>query len=58
MALLAAALEALKADGYAYAIIGDAGPVDFYVNSVGAVPIPAPDKGVYEGMLRRPKADH
>lgn len=57
VALLAAALEALKADGYAYAVIGDAGPVDFYVNAVGAIPIAAPDKGVYEGMLRRPKAD-
>jgi GNAT superfamily N-acetyltransferase len=53
VALLAAALEALKADGYAYAIIGDAGPVDFYANAVGAIPIPAPDKGVYEGMLLR-----
>lgn len=57
VALLAAALEALKADGYAYAVIGDAGPVDFYVNAVGAIPIPAPNKGVYEGMLRRPKTN-
>ena len=55
VALLAAALSALKADGYAYAIIGDAGPVDFYASAVGAMPIPAEDKGVYEGMLRRPK---
>ena len=53
VSLLAAALSALKADGYAYAVIGDAGPVDFYAGAVGAIPIPAEDKGVYEGMLRR-----
>ncbi|CAN7597030.1 GNAT family N-acetyltransferase [Rhizobium sp. LjRoot98] len=57
VALLAAALSALKANGYAYAVIGDAGPVDFYARTVGATPIPAEDKGVYEGMLRRPKSD-
>lgn len=57
VALLAGALSALKADGYAYAVIGDAGPVDFYAGAVDAMPIPAQDKGVYEGMLRRPKPD-
>lgn len=57
VALLAGALSALKADGYAYAVIGDAGPVDFYAGTVGAMRIPAEDKGVYEGMLRRPKPD-
>ena len=54
VALLAAALSALKAGGHAYAVIGDAGPVDFYAGAVGAIPIPADDKGVYEGMLRHP----
>lgn len=57
VALLAGALSALKADGYAYAVIGDAGPVDFYAGAVGAMPIPAEDNGVYAGMLRRPKPD-
>ena len=55
VALLAAALGALKDNGHAYAVIGDAGPVDFYVKAVGAIPIPAPGKGVYEGLLRRPR---
>ena len=30
----------------------DAGPVDFYAKTAGAIVIPAPDKGIYEGMLR------
>lgn len=54
VALLAAALSALKSDGYAYAVVGDAGPVDFYSAAVGATPIPMEDKGIYEGMIRRP----
>lgn len=52
VALLSASMQALKSLGHAYAIIGDAGPVDFYVNAVGAMVIPADDKGIYEGMLR------
>ena len=51
-ALLSASLHAMKSAGYAYAIIGDAGPIDFYADAVGAIPIAAPDKGIYEGMLR------
>ncbi|WP_106795769.1 hypothetical protein [Rhizobium sp. H4] len=38
--------------GHAYAFIGDAGPIDFYARTAGAITIPAPDKGIYEGMLR------
>ncbi len=45
----------MKTLGHAYAFIGDAGPVDFYKSAVGAIEIPARDKGLYEGMLRRPK---
>ncbi|TCV72193.1 acetyltransferase (GNAT) family protein [Neorhizobium sp. R1-B] len=52
IALLAACLQALKTLGHAYAFVGDAGPVDFYVRSAGAIVIPASDKGIYEGMLR------
>ncbi|MFD2658152.1 MULTISPECIES: GNAT family N-acetyltransferase [Gracilibacillus] len=37
--LLLASLFQLRAKGYAYAIIGDAGPVDFYKKTIGAVPI-------------------
>ena len=52
LALFSASLQTMKTLGHAYAFIGDAGPVDFYAKTAGAVPIPAPDKGVYEGMLR------
>lgn len=53
LALFSACLQTMKILGYAYAIIGDAGPVDFYAKTAGAIEIPAPDKGIYEGMLRR-----
>jgi hypothetical protein len=43
----------MKTLGHAYAFIGDAGPVEFYAKTAGASVIPAPDKGIYEGMLRR-----
>jgi predicted N-acetyltransferase YhbS len=51
-ALLLAALRAMAADGYAYAVIGGAGPVDFYVKTVGAIPIEGSEPGLYRGMLR------
>jgi GNAT superfamily N-acetyltransferase len=54
VALLSGCLDTMKTLGHAYAFIGDAGPVDFYAKTVGAVAIPAPDKGIYQGMLRRP----
>lgn len=52
-ALLYHTLVAMKAQGYAYAVIGGVGPVDFYANAVGAVPIAA-DAGedIYQGLLR------
>ncbi|MGN8644763.1 GNAT family N-acetyltransferase [Gracilibacillus sp. HCP3S3_G5_1] len=37
--LLLTSMFRLKAKGYAYAIIGDAGPVEFYKKTIGAVPI-------------------
>ena len=51
-ALLDIALEDLKARGYAYAIVGDAGPLEFYERYCGAVPIPDSVPGIYKGMLR------
>lgn len=51
-ALFYHALMAMKAQGYAYAIIGSAGPVDFYVNAVGAMPIPSDNEDIYQGLLR------
>ncbi|MBB3644220.1 GNAT superfamily N-acetyltransferase [Rhizobium sp. BK619] len=53
LALFSACLQTMKTLGHAYAFIGDAGPVDFYAKTAGAIIIPAPDKGIYEGMLRR-----
>ena len=47
-ALLFAALRGLRELGYTYAIIGDAGPVDFYRATVGAMPLTFGDgRGVY-----------
>ena len=52
LALFSACLQSMKTLGHAYAFIGDAGPVDFYAKTAGAIVIPAPDRGIYEGMLR------
>jgi len=49
--LLAECLEAMKAQGYAYAIIGGVGPAAFYEKAVGAVLIPGSDPGIYKGIL-------
>ena len=51
-ALLLACLHDMRAQGYGYAVIGGAGPVDFYVGAVGAMPIADSTPGVYTGMLR------
>ena len=40
VALTHAALEGLRRRGFAYAVIGDVGPVGFYVRHFGAIPIP------------------
>jgi predicted N-acetyltransferase YhbS len=52
LALFYQTLAAMKAQGYAYAIIGSAGPVDFYVNAAGALPIPSDHEDIYQGLLR------
>lgn len=51
-ALLYHALAAMKAQGYAYAVIGGVGPVEFYASAVGAVPIEADNEDIYQGLLR------
>jgi len=50
--LLLSCLHAMIAQGYAYAIIGGAGPVDFYAKTTGAVIIEGSVPGIYRGMLR------
>jgi GNAT superfamily N-acetyltransferase len=56
-ALFLASLAGLRELGYTYAIIGDAGPVDFYRKTVGAIEIPlGGGRGIYplheDPMLR------
>jgi GNAT superfamily N-acetyltransferase len=51
-ALLLASLAALREMGYAYAIIGGAGPVDFYANAVGATVIEGSIPGIYRDGLQ------
>lgn len=52
-ALLLQCLEALAAEGYAYAIIGGVGPAAFYERAVGATLIPGSDPGIYRDMIPR-----
>ncbi len=52
-ALLLACLLDMKLKGYGYAVIGGAGPVDFYRKAVGAEVIPDSFPGLYLGMLRK-----
>jgi GNAT superfamily N-acetyltransferase len=51
-ALLLASLTALREMGYVYAIIGSAGPVDFYQKAVGAIAIPDSEPGIYTDLLK------
>ncbi|MEG0614917.1 MAG: GNAT family N-acetyltransferase [Oscillospiraceae bacterium] len=50
-ALLHIALQDLKNRGYAYAIIGDAGPTGFYEKFCGATSIPDSEPGVYKNLI-------
>jgi GNAT superfamily N-acetyltransferase len=50
-ALLIEALWGLHDLGYAYGIIGAAGPVEFYQKSVGAIVIPGSVPGIYTDLL-------
>jgi GNAT superfamily N-acetyltransferase len=50
-ALLLACLWGLRELGYVYAIIGRAGPVEFYQKTVGATLIPDSDPGIYRNLL-------
>lgn len=49
-ALLLQSLWGLADLGYAYGIIGAAGPVEFYRKTVGAIPIPDSEPGRYPGV--------
>jgi GNAT superfamily N-acetyltransferase len=51
-ALLLASLHDLRAMGYAYAVIGAAGPTEFYKKAVNAIEIPDSQPGPYAHLLR------
>lgn len=51
-ALAVAAMHALAAQGYVYAIVGGVGPAAFYEKAFGAIAIPGSSPGIYAGMLR------
>jgi GNAT superfamily N-acetyltransferase len=52
-ALLLTCLHAMAAVGHAYAIIGGAGPTEFYSRTVGAIPIEGSSPGIYRDMLKK-----
>jgi len=51
-ALLVKTLKQMYFDGYGYAIIGWAGPVEFFKKIVGAIEIPDSDGSVYKNMVK------
>ena len=53
-ALLLAALEAMHAAGYAYAVVGWVQSEAFFRRAVGAMPIPGSDPGYYAGLITPP----
>lgn len=56
-ALLIATLRGMREAGYAYGVIGGAGPVDFYQKRLDAMVIPNSEPGIYTGMLRPPRSE-
>ena len=52
-ALLLSCLYAMAANGYAYAIIGDAASADYYKKSVNAIPIKDSTPGIYQDQLKK-----
>ncbi len=50
-ALLLSCLHAMRAGGFAYAIIGGVGPAEFYSKTVGAIMIDGSSPGIYRDRL-------
>lgn len=50
-ALLLTCLHAMVREGYAYAVIGWAGPIEFYARAVGATVIEGSEPGMNRGKL-------
>jgi len=57
-ALLVATLDAQRHQGYAYSIVGGAGPQDFYRKAVDAIAIEGSEPGIYRGILRNHEGRH
>lgn len=55
-ALLLTALYEMRTLGYAYAIIGGVGPVDFYRKVANATPISNSSPGIYRDLLPEPQS--
>ncbi len=53
-ALLFKALEAMRDEGYSYAVIGGVGPREFYERACGAFEIPGSDPGIFADLLPDP----
>lgn len=51
-ALLLTCLHAMAAERYAYAVIGWAGPTDWYARTVGATAIEGSEPGIFRGPLK------
>lgn len=51
-ALLIASLWGLRELGYVYGVIGGAGPIEFYQQTVGAIVIPDSEPGIYSDLLK------
>jgi hypothetical protein len=47
-------LRSMADAGYAYAIIGGAGPIGFFETCVGAFPIPGSTPGIYRTAVKKP----
>ncbi|MEG4880716.1 GNAT family N-acetyltransferase [Microcoleus sp. K1-B6] len=51
-ALLLTCLHAMAAERYAYAVIGWAGPIEWYARTVGATIIEGSEPGIFRGSLK------
>ncbi len=45
-------LQLMRLEGYGYAIVGSAGPKEFYAKASGAIVIEGSTPGIYKGMLK------
>ena len=52
-AVLQLGLQSMANAGYAYAIIGGAGPVAFFQACAGAIPIPGSTPGIYQRAINK-----